>query len=436
MSRRKLLVVSIDAMHTDDIPFAATLPAFARILQRSAVAEVEGIYPSVTYPNHTAQTTGCPPARTGIFNNLQFQPGRGDASEWFWDARMINVPTIFAAARQAGLSTAAVQWPVTGKDENIDWLVPEIACPQVFDGLEDQYRQTTNAASLNKYILPHLHLVDEDRRKGKYFPFVNALAPLILRTEQPDVMFVHLVEVDTARHAEGSYGPHVQQALREVDDTLGNLLAALEQTGDLERTNIVLTSDHGHIDTEQHTNLNTIFAERGLLRVDPNGSLVDYDVICLGAGLSGQLFLAEDTTAERRDQVEQLLAEIQSDPRNRIERFWTAAEARELYGLDGPFTWVVESEPGVVVGMRWDRPEIQRKGEAGYPAPVGAHGHAPRHGGQPVFIATGPDFRAGVDLGRRSMLDQAPTFAAVLGVDLPHAEGRVLTEALQVEVPA
>jgi len=58
-SPHKLLVVSVDAMHVDDIPFARTLPAFAQILER-AVAEIEGIYPSVTYPNNTAQTTGLP----------------------------------------------------------------------------------------------------------------------------------------------------------------------------------------------------------------------------------------------------------------------------------------------------------------------------------------------------------------------------------------
>ncbi|WP_147915769.1 alkaline phosphatase family protein [Ruania zhangjianzhongii] len=426
----KLLVISIDAMHTDDIPFARTLPAFSRILSHASVAEIEGIYPSVTYPNHTAQTTGCPPATSGIFNNLQFQPGRGDASEWFWDAGLIRVPTIFAAANRAGLTTAAVQWPVTANEQHVDHLVPEIPGPPMFDGLEDQYRQTTNEQSLQRYILPNLHLVHPAGRKGRYFDFVNHVSAQILREERPDMMFVHLVEVDTARHAHGSYGPHVEQALREVDATLGSYLAALEQTGDLARTNIVLVSDHGHLDTEQHTNLNTVFAERGFLRTAEDGSLIDYDVFCLGAGLSGQLFLAEGITAERRAQVEELLAEIEADPAYRIEKFWTAAEARRDYGLDGPFEWVVESEPGVIVGMLWNRRPVLVRGEADYPAPVGAHGHAPRYGGQPVFIATGPAFRPDVDLGRRSMLDEAPTFAAVLGLALPDAEGAVLHDVL------
>lgn len=436
-SPNKLLVVSVDAMHVDDISFARTLPAFARILEHAAVAEIEGIYPSVTYPNHTAQTTGCPPARSGIFNNLQFQPGNGDRSEWFWDADLIKVPTLFAAAKDAGLTVAAVQWPVTANERYVDWLVPEIASPQVFDGLEDQYRQTTDEASLERYILPNLDRVVTTGPKRNYFPFVNHVSEQILRHERPDVMFVHLVEVDAARHAGGAYGPHVEQALREVDATLGTYLEALSDTGDLESTNIVLVSDHGHLDTEQHTNLNSIFLERGLLRVDDHGGLVDYDVFCLGAGLSGQLFLGEQLTADRRAEVEEVLAEIEATPEYRIEKIWTSDETLRDYGLDGPFDYVVESEPGVVVGMLWDRRPVVRRGDADFPAVLGNHGHAPRHGGQPVFIATGPDILPGVDAGRRSMLDEAPTFAALLGLSLPDAEGVVLTELLvPTSVPA
>ena len=57
--------------------------------------------------------------------------------------------------------------------------------------------------------------------------------------------------------------------------------------------------------------------------------------------------------------------------------------------------------------------------------------------GQPVFIGAGPDFVPGADAGRRSMLDEAPTFAALLGVELPEAEGVVLRELLVgARVPA
>lgn len=430
MSER-LLVISVDAMHTDDLPFARTLPGFARILDNASVAEIEGIYPSVTYPNHVAQITGCPPASSGVFNNQQFQPHRGVGAEWFWDSGAIKVPTIFAAARDAGLVSAAVQWPVTANDQSVNWLVPEIASPWLFEGLEDQYRQTTNSASLERYILPNLHLIHTDRRKGRYLEFASQLSVEVLRRERPDLLFAHLVELDFVRHAKGAYGLHVEEALRAIDVTLCKYLSTLEESGDLESTNIVIVSDHGHIDIIQHTSLNAVFAERGFLRIDSDGSLIDYDVFCLGAGLSGQLFVADDITSERRAEVMSLLAEIEEDPQYRIEKVWTAEQARRMYGLDGPFEFVVESEPGVAVGTQWDRPPIMVRGDVGFPSGVGAHGHAPRHGGQPLFIATGPAFVPGLDLGRRSMLDEGPTLAAVLDVELPYAEGAPMSDVLR-----
>jgi len=427
----KLLVISVDAMHTDDLPFARGLPGFARILENASVAEIEGVYPSVTYPNHVAQITGCPPASSGVFNNQQFQPHRGAGAEWFWDSRAIKVPTIFAAARDAGLTTAAVQWPVTAHEQSVDWLVPEIASPWLFDGLEDQYRQTTNVASLERYILPNLHRIDTDRPKGKYLDFASHLSVEILRRERPDLMFAHLVELDFARHAKGTYGPHVEEALRAVDATLCKYLSTLEETGELDSTNIVIVSDHGHIDTVQHTSLNAVFSERGFLRTHSDGSLIDYDVFCLGAGLSAQLFVDDGITQARRADVTTLLTEIEADPKYRIEKIWTAEEARRVYGLDGPFDFVVESEPGVAVGTQWDRPPVLVRGDAHFPPGVGSHGHAPRHGGQPVFIVTGPDFHPGLMLGRRSMLDEAPTFAAVLEVKMPFAEGAAMFDVLK-----
>src|SRR5690625_3422267 len=139
-SRARLLVVSVDAMQIDDLPFARTLPGYGRILEQASVAEIEGVFPTNTYPNHAAQITGCPPAVNGVYNNEQFQPERGTRPEWFWDSRLLQVPTIFSAARRAGLTTASVQWPVTGNEPDVDWLIPEIASPWLFTGLEDQYQ--------------------------------------------------------------------------------------------------------------------------------------------------------------------------------------------------------------------------------------------------------------------------------------------------------
>jgi xanthosine utilization system XapX-like protein len=48
-----------------------------------------------------------------------------------------------------------------------------------------------------------------------------------------------------------------------------------------------------------------------------------------------------------------------------------------------------------------------------------------------TFIAAGAGLRRGVTLELVRNLDVAPTIAALLGLSLTGAEGRVLTEALQ-----
>jgi hypothetical protein len=47
-----------------------------------------------------------------------------------------------------------------------------------------------------------------------------------------------------------------------------------------------------------------------------------------------------------------------------------------------------------------------------------------------ALVLAGPGVRDGVTVDGVSMLDVAPTVARLLGLDLPGADGRALTEAL------
>ena len=58
------------------------------------------------------------------------------------------------------------------------------------------------------------------------------------------------------------------------------------------------------------------------------------------------------------------------------------------------------------------------------------HGYHPEKGPQPTLIAFGPDIRPGVHVDRRPIVDEAPTYARLLGVELPDAEGKAIGEIL------
>ena len=59
-----------------------------------------------------------------------------------------------------------------------------------------------------------------------------------------------------------------------------------------------------------------------------------------------------------------------------------------------------------------------------------SHGYLPELGPQPVFLAKGPSFKENVTIPRRPIVDEAPTYAKILGVSLPEADGVAIDEFL------
>jgi predicted AlkP superfamily pyrophosphatase or phosphodiesterase len=99
-------------------------PAMRQIMLRGAHAEaVRSIFPSLTYPSHTTMATGALPARHGIWSNRSTEPA--DDPPWLKNASLIRVPALWDAARDAGGTTAALNWPITA-GAAIDWNVPDV----------------------------------------------------------------------------------------------------------------------------------------------------------------------------------------------------------------------------------------------------------------------------------------------------------------------
>ena len=65
-----------------------------------------------------------PTAHHGIVNNLRFQPER-EKPDWFWQRKYIHGTTLFDEARKAGLTTAALLWPVASRS-GITYNLPEV----------------------------------------------------------------------------------------------------------------------------------------------------------------------------------------------------------------------------------------------------------------------------------------------------------------------
>ena len=124
--KNKVVVLSVDAMVFEDIKYLRTKPNFGMLYEGgSSVDRCRTIYPSVTYPCHVSMSSGTYPNKHGVTNNMAFCPGQLKDIPWNWFADVIKTPDIFSAAKAAGLTTAAVFWPVTGNHKDIDYLIDE-----------------------------------------------------------------------------------------------------------------------------------------------------------------------------------------------------------------------------------------------------------------------------------------------------------------------
>ena len=125
----------------------------------------------------------------------------------------IEVPTVFSAAKEEGLSTAMV----VGKTK-----LRHLAAPGTVDHYEEPEADDLAVA--------------------------NAAARHLLAST-PNLLFVHLPETDAAGHTWGWMSPQQLGTIARTDQAIAVIRDALEEAGVLERTVIIVTSDHGGIGT-------------------------------------------------------------------------------------------------------------------------------------------------------------------------------------------
>ena len=89
---KRLLVLSVDAMVTEDVDAIRSMPNFRKYL--AGGSEFRGgmrtIYPSVTYPIHVSILTGCYAGKHQITSNFKFTTTNRD-DNWIWFSDRIAV---------------------------------------------------------------------------------------------------------------------------------------------------------------------------------------------------------------------------------------------------------------------------------------------------------------------------------------------------------
>jgi arylsulfatase A-like enzyme len=265
---------------------------------------------------------------------------------------------------------------------------------------------------------------------------IDAYLKIGLDQLHPDVTLMWLNDPDGTAHANGIGSSLTRTSLSLVDAGIGRIEDTLRARGQLDRTNIIVTSDHGF---STHT---------GTFKLD---SLVDPFVRKMDDGSTdivvaeGAIYLRGDKDAAR---VAAIVAALQRRPE--VGAIFTRPRPRGgPGGNDGPggvegvvpgtlsfdvARWNHARSGDILVSANW----TSDKNEAGYAGKttqtgVAGHGTSSPYDIHNTLIAAGPDFRehavSDVPTGN---VDIAPTLLHLLGLQAPPTmTGRVIGEALR-----
>lgn len=428
---RKVVVISSDAMVGEDLAYFSTLPNYRKYLMGGAqITQVSSIYPSVTFPAHTTMMTGAYPDKHGILSNMQLIPG-SDPTPWIWERRFIQCGDIFQAAKAAGLTTAAVCWPVTAGNTAIDWHVADYWAQGEGDTNEAAFARAGANADVLAIIRKNEGLFkDHEREHPQRDEFCMACAADILRRFSPDLMLVHPANIDAARHDGGVFGEHLKPALNALDRWLGMIGQALEDNGTLSQTDLFIVSDHGQMDVRRNLSLNVLLAEHGFISVK-DGHVTDWKAWCLSNGMSALIFLKDPQDQATYDSLYALLKELLAAEVYGISRIYTQEEAQREERLGGSFAFCLETDGYTAFGDGFIRPLISPLDNKDYRFGRATHGYLPSKGPQPLLLAKGPHIRPQTSLTGNHIVNEAPTYARILGFTLPDADGCAIAEILQ-----
>lgn len=376
--RSRVLLISIDAFRPDDLGrgFTPTLDALARA---GASGRLRPAFPTLTFPNHYALVTGLRPDHNGIVDNTMEDPDLGrfaisDAKattdrRW-WDA----ADPIWATAERQGRKTGVVFWP--GSQAPIRGVTPRLL----------------------RAFTPN---VDTASR-------VDTLLGWYGNGDGPDLAILYIDAVDAASHAHGPGSPPLFEAVSQVDREIGRLLRGLADVG-VRGLDVVIVSDHGMTATSRDR----------VLRLDTLGDAAGWRLIAAGAspGLKhgGPIAAIAPTRPGGADVLIGRHDHFTCWPKSRLP-------ARFGYGRNPrvPAVICLADEGWILLDGRGGD-DVQK-------TPLGSHGFDPdAPSSEALFIASGPDIRRGVSIGRVPNVEVHALVARLLRLRAPRgdAEGRL-----------
>ncbi|SHI75998.1 Predicted pyrophosphatase or phosphodiesterase, AlkP superfamily [Cruoricaptor ignavus] len=391
-SDRYLILITIDGFrpefYRDQYFPAPTLQWLAK--EGASADEVKTIFPSVTYPSHTTIVTGVLPAKHGIYYNTKFDEN-GQMSGWVYDSKEIKATTIWETLKGKGLTTASVSWPITVGNKFIDYNIPEIWS---FENGEDRIsasREYSTPAGLFDEAMQnatgHMQIPEFNLSSMVMDQNLSRLSGFIFTKYRPNFMTLHLPIVDGAQHLEGREGDKVRMAVANADSAIGFLLETVRRSGLSEKTDVIITGDHGFV-TRKFSVSPNVWLKRNNL----------YDkAYFVSTGGSVFLYLRNPKDRSTLAKVKDMLAKLPAEER----KTFTIIEGKKLTDamVDPVVSLALTAADGYAFSAAADG-DVIKKSEGG------THGYYPDfHNIYTGFIGYGPSFKKGAKAENLSLTD-------------------------------
>jgi predicted AlkP superfamily pyrophosphatase or phosphodiesterase len=391
------------------------IPTIRWMAEHGAISDgVESVFPSVTYPSHTSMVTGVNPGKHGIVSNRSFDPLESDLESWRWYASEIKVDPIWRIAQRHGYDVGLVHWPVTLGAE-VKWLLPEfwrakntqdqklmrvVSTPGLLDKVAEEHGDFWS-----RYVPPN---ISDDA--------LTDVALHILRAGKPQLLFLHLVEVDGAQHRHGIDSVEARVAIETDDRQLARILRELGELGLTGQTAVVVISDHGFRPTGKMVRPCVLLKDAGLIEVNPEGKISDWKATVLTNWGQAYVYVKDPADNATREKLRGIFATRQSQPDSGIGTIYGSDEIRARGGDASAFMAIEPTDdfqygPGCL---------------GDYVAPPtyrGNHGFDPsRPEMRASLLIVGPTIPYGT-IEHARIVDLTPTIAQWLALPLGQVDG-------------
>ncbi|MBK5186731.1 MAG: alkaline phosphatase family protein, partial [Gemmatimonadaceae bacterium] len=358
---RTVIVLGFDgfAWRYLDADSAPALHAFAR----GGVSTIRGMipsFPTVTFSNFYALATGLYPDHSGIVNNRFFEPGFDSAFVYkdpiAHEARWWGGEPIWVTAQKQGVTAASMFW--VGSEAPIEGMQP---------ALWHWFDPTVEFSARVDTLLAWLDLPEVGR---------------------PRLVMGYFEEPDKQGHRHGPDAPETHAAVLRVDSALARLTSGLRSRGLYDSVDVVIVADHGM----------TAISRDRVVYLDDVVDSASVQVVNLSPNLM---------IAARDGDDDALLARLRKLPHVTA---WKKADVpvRLHYGANARITPIVGvADPRWMIEWRHGTPYADG-GEHGYDnASLDMRA---------LFLARGPDFRAGATIEEFPNVDVYDLLARLLGI--------------------